>query len=282
MSTYAIGDVQGCYQELLALLDQINFDKRNDRLWFTGDLVNRGPESTEMLRYAKQLDAVTVLGNHDLHLLAVAAGKTKPKKRDTLDAILDATDKDELLEWLRHRPLLYIDDELGYTLIHAGLPPQWDLEAARSHAKEVEDVLQDEQARLFFANMYGDEPRQWSATLQEWERLRFITNCFTRMRYCDANGRLALQEKGPPGTQSAPYIPWFRVPGRKSLDQKIIFGHWATLRLGNERNFENVNVYPLDDGCVWGGALMALRLEDGSYFSVPSRQKKFKFKDVSG
>jgi len=274
MVTYAIGDLQGCYQELITLLDKINFDEKKDRLWFTGDIVNRGPESLAALRFVKQLNAITVLGNHDLHLLAIAAGKAKSHKKDTLDAILNAPDKAELLDWLRHLPLLHQDSELGFTLVHAGLPPQWDLTDAFNYAKEVEEIIQGHQAEKFFSNMYGDHPDKWSENLQGWDRLRFITNCITRIRYCDPEGRLTLKKKGPPGTQANPFIPWFNVAKRKSSDQKIIFGHWATLRLGNEQGFENTNVYPLDNGCVWGGELTAFRLEDEKYFSVPSQQPK--------
>ena len=274
MATYAIGDLQGCFQELITLLDEINFDEKKDRLWFTGDIVNRGPESLAALRFVKQLNAITVLGNHDLHLLAIAAGKAKPHKEDTLDAILNAPDKADLLDWLLHLPLLHQDPELGYTLVHAGLPPQWDLTDAFNYAKEIEDVVRGHHAENFFSNMYGDQPDKWSDELQSWDRLRFITNCFTRIRYCDPEGRLTLEEKGPPGTQAKPFIPWFNVVNRKSSSQKIIFGHWATLRLVNGQDFENINVYPLDTGCLWGGKLTALRLEDEKYFSVPSQQPR--------
>lgn len=276
MSTYAIGDLQGCYQELLALLDDINFDEDDDRLWFTGDLVNRGPESLQTLRFVRAISTVTVLGNHDLHCLAVAAGKAESRKNDTFEDILNAADRDELLHWLRHLPLLFHDQQLGYTMVHAGLPPQWDLSAANTHAKEVEECLRGPQADQFFSNMYGDQPDLWSEDLAGWDRLRFITNCFTRMRYCDAEGRLTLKDKGPPGSQAAAYMPWFDIAGRKTNQLKIIFGHWASLRHGNINNFNMSNVYPLDSGCLWGGKLTAMRLEDGQYFTVPCRQQAVK------
>lgn len=272
MATYAIGDLQGCYLELMELLDLVNFDKESDDLWFTGDLVNRGPQSLECLRFVKENNHITVLGNHDLHLLAVAVKQGKLRHKDTLDEILRAPDRDELLDWLLHRPLIYQDNKLGYTMVHAGLSPQWEIEQAVRCAGEVEALLCGGGHEEFFSHMYGDLPDNWSEHLQEWDRLRYITNCLTRIRYCDPDGRLTLKEKGPPGTQASSYIPWFTVAQRKTRGDKIIFGHWATLRLGEQQDFTVANVYPLDGGCVWGGNLMALRLEDASYFQVPSRQ----------
>lgn len=275
MATYALGDIQGCYQELLELLDKIHFNENEDELWFTGDIVNRGPGSLETLRLVKQLDAVTVLGNHDLHLLAVAAGKAKLRKKDTLEPLLNAPDRTELLAWLQQRPLMHRDEKKSYTLIHAGLPPQWDIPRARSLAGEVEQVLRGQAAAGFFAHMYGDQPDIWSEDLQGWDRLRFITNCFTRLRYCEPGGRISMQEKGPPGGQPGSLAPWYQIDGRCSAGEPIIFGHWATIRLGTKQDFKSARVYALDTGCVWGGKLTAMRLEDGQYFSVPSKQKKF-------
>lgn len=258
MSTYAIGDVQGCYDELRRLLNMLSFDPAIDTLWFAGDLVNRGPQSLATLRFVKSLGAraLTVLGNHDLHLLAVAHGHLRYHRKDTFTDVLAAADRDELLDWLRARPLLHHDAALGYTLVHAGLPPQWNIVTAQRCARDVEAALQGPDCGVYLGQMYGNEPDRWSEALTGWPRLRFITNCFTRLRYCDEMGRVALEEKGPPGSQPAPYRPWFSVPGRASADDKIIFGHWSTLGSCTAKN-----VYPLDTGCLWGGQLTALRLE---------------------
>ena len=274
MTTYAIGDVQGCYEELLLLLDEIDFDPQSDQLWFTGDLVNRGPQSLEVLRYVKRLgdSAITVLGNHDLHLLAVAFNNAQLRSRDTLDDILAAPDREELLDWLRSRPLIHSDGNNGFVLLHAGLPPQWDIDQARERAGEVETAIRADDAARFFDNMYGNEPHRWSDALTGDKRLRFITNAFTRLRYCDADGNFCLDAKGPPGTQPDPCLPWFTIATRKTRNEKIIFGHWASLYRGNISNFKKDNVYPLDTACVWGGALTALRLEDERWFNVTSRQ----------
>jgi len=263
MSSYAIGDVQGCYDELRLLLDEIAFDPSVDRLYFVGDMVNRGPLSLETLRFIKNLGeaAVAVLGNHDLHLLAVAYGASKTKRRDTFGDILGASDREELLDWLRHRPLLHSAGE--FYLIHAGLPPQWDMETAARCAREVESVLRGDGVAEYFLRMYGDSPSLWSEELTGWERIRFITNCFTRLRYCDADGVLDMREKLGPGGQAAHLLPWFRVPGRASAGAKILFGHWSTLGFHVEDG-----CYCLDTGCLWGGELTALRWDDGHCFSV--------------
>ena len=257
MAIYAIGDIQGCFASLWKLLQLIEFDASQDRLWFTGDLVNRGPQSLETLRYVKGLGdaAVTVLGNHDLHLLAVAFNHMMPRKKDTLDAILTAPDRDELLDWLRHRPLLHYAEH--YCLVHAGLPPQWDLDQARHCASEVETLLRGTKAGRFFAHMYGDTPNKWSNKLKEWERIRFITNGLTRMRYCRIDGTLDLRYKGAPGTQPKQLIPWFDVPNRQSASLNIVFGHWSTLGFRAKNG-----VFALDTGCLWGGQLTALRLDN--------------------
>ncbi len=268
MSIYAIGDVQGCRDALQSLLERIHFDASRDRLWFTGDLVNRGPQSAEVLRFVRGLGdrAVTVLGNHDLHLLAVASGCGEVTARDSLDEILNASDRDGLLDWLRRRPLLHHDEDLGFTLTHAGLLPQWDLETAQAVAREVEDALQSQTGRGFFGNMYGDEPHRWQDTLNGWQRLRVIVNGFTRLRFCDGEGRMDFQYKGPPGSQPAHLLPWFQVPGRRSKTLRIIFGHWSLLSVRNEDG-----VICLDTGCVWGRALTAVRLAPGplAFFAAP-------------
>lgn len=269
MAVYAIGDVQGCYEELNALLAALSFDSGRDRLWFTGDLVNRGPASVRVLRLVKGLGeaAVAVLGNHDLHLLAVAEGYEHPRTKDTFDDVLGAPDRDELLQWLRRRPLLHRERGFDEVMVHAGLAPQWDVETAAACAGEVEAALVGADYRALLANMYGDLPEAWSPDLSGWERLRFIINCLTRLRYCDAAGRIALDAKGPPGSQPAGYLPWFQVPGRRSAGRPVIFGHWSTLGVRAEGG-----VFALDGGCVWGGSLTAMRLDgDRRLVAVPCR-----------
>lgn len=255
MTTYAIGDVQGCFDELQALLEVINFRPDKDQLWFAGDMVNRGPKSLQTLRFVRKLGAITVLGNHDLHLLASAYLPRFRKRRDTLEQITSASDGPELLDWLRQQPLIHHDPSNGYSLIHAGLPPQWDLKTALACAHEVEAVLQGDSFIDFFKSMYGNQPSRWSKSLHGQERLRFITNCFTRLRYCSKKGELALGEKGAPGTQAKGLVPWYETPGRKSRKMKILFGHWSTLGVVDDHG-----VHSLDTGCLWGGKLTALRL----------------------
>lgn len=270
MSTYVIGDVQGCYAELQKLLQHINYDPRRDILWCTGDLINRGPQSLEVLRFFYELGDRTrvVLGNHDLHLLAVAHGNTSHiHPSDTLAAILHAPDRNDLLYWLRHQPLLHHDDGFNITMIHAGLPPQWDLAQAQACADEVEAVLQGSEYGRFLAHIYGNKPKKWSEELSDYERLRFITNCFTRLRYCNAEGKLSLKKKSAPtsANDSAEIdLPWFKHPHRASRDNCIVFGHWSTLGLHVDDN-----VYGIDTGCLWGGELTALRLDDLTLFNIP-------------
>lgn len=272
MATYAIGDIQGCLQELQTLLKRVGFRAGPDRLWLTGDLVNRGPDSVGVLRFVKALgdDAIAVLGNHDLHLLAVAHGHTdRLHKRDTLGGVLAAPDCEELLDWLRHRPMLHYDPDAGFLMVHAGLAPQWDLRTAQNCAREIESVLRGHRYREFLNHMYGNTPERWDPDLSGWPRLRFTTNCLTRMRYCNADGSLNLKAKGPPGTQPPGCLPWFEVPGRRTQGVPIIFGHWSTLRL-DPHKAQRTDIRPIDTGCVWGGSLTALRLEDGRQFSVPA------------
>lgn len=259
MAVYAIGDIQGCLDELQRLLDKLRFDPAGDQLWFAGDLVNRGPKSLETLRFVKSLGkrAVTVLGNHDLHLLAIPEQTEKLKHKDTLRPILEASDREELFDWLRHRPLFYYDEKTGFGLVHAGLPPQWDRDQALACSREVESVLQGDQRHDFFAHMYGNEPDIWSHNHTGWDRLRFSVNCFTRIRFCTPEGRLEFKHSGPPGSQPEGYLPWFRVPDRASRDTKIVFGHWSTLGLTTDIP----EVFSLDTGCVWGGRLTALRID---------------------
>ncbi len=270
MALYAIGDVQGCDTELGALLKAIKFSADRDRLWFVGDLVNRGPESLRTLRRICALGAAATvtLGNHDLHLLAVAFGTARLRSDDTLDDILAAPDRDALLEWLIHRPLLHEDHGLNLCLLHAGLAPQWDIATARSCAREYENALRRDPQRVF-EQLYGDEPDRWDKGLAGAERLRFIVNCFTRLRYVDAEGRLALRAKGAPKkTQTKSLIPWFEAPEAHWHGPRIVFGHWSTLGY-----FSNAEVVGLDTGCVWGGSLTALRLdtEDAKPVNVACR-----------
>lgn len=259
MALYAIGDIQGCNTQLGALLKAIKFSADRDRVWFVGDLVNRGPESLETLRRVRALgDAATVvLGNHDLHLLALALGIGRRRQDDTLDDILHAPDRDELLDWLRFRPLMHEDPLLNLCLVHAGLAPHWDMVTARACAREVERALRSD-PRNFFEQMYGDEPSLWGDKLTGADRLRFILNCFTRLRYVDGNGRLALRVKGSPKKAHAQsLIPWFDAPDARWRGPRVVFGHWSTLGF-----LRNANVISLDTGCVWGGSLTALRLDD--------------------
>jgi bis(5'-nucleosyl)-tetraphosphatase (symmetrical) len=277
MATYAIGDVQGCYTELIELLALIKFHRERDQIWFVGDLVNRGPQSLEVLRYVRGLgaSAVTVLGNHDLHLLAIAFGrKEKLRDDDTLDSILKARDRDDLLEWLRQQPLLHHDAHLGYTLLHAGLPPQWTLRTAQTCAREVELALRDDATmRELFAQMYGNQPDQWSDRLRGHERLRFIVNCFTRLRVCDADGRIDLKYKGRPENIPAGKTPWFRAPARRAEKTTVVCGHWSALGYYDGRDVERV--LAIDTGCVWGERLCAVRLDKRAEPAfVRSRQPK--------
>jgi bis(5'-nucleosyl)-tetraphosphatase (symmetrical) len=258
MAVYAIGDVQGCFDELQALLDKLAFNPQNDCLWFAGDLVNRGPMSLETLRFIKGLgdSAISVLGNHDLHLLAAAYGYPLKNDDHTLDAVLDAPDRDELIDWLRQQPLLHHDAELGFTLVHAGLPPQWDLSLAQQCATEVERQLRGDGIADLLTNMYGNKPKQWADNLDGYNRLRFIINCFTRLRFCDLDGRLNLKSKGPPGSQPEGFYPWYEIPDRASKGLNITFGHWSTLR-----DYGQPGIYPIDSACLWGGELTALRID---------------------
>ena len=257
MAIYAIGDIQGCYNDLCSLLDLIKFDPAADQLWLAGDLVNRGPNSLETLRFIKSLgdSAISVLGNHDLHLIATVVSNNKGGKKDTLDSILRAEDCEELIDWLRNQRLFYYNDQ--YCMLHAGLPPQWDFQQTRRMAQAVEQVLRSKNYRYFFRSMYGNKPSKWQDNLPNPEKLRFAVNCFTRLRYCTLDGELDFHHKGPPGTQATHLMPWFMVPGRKSQDMRIIFGHWSTLGLYQEHN-----VYAIDTGCLWGGQLTALKLDE--------------------
>jgi bis(5'-nucleosyl)-tetraphosphatase (symmetrical) len=278
MAVYAIGDVQGCYDELRRLLDALAFDPSADRVWFVGDLVNRGPHSAPVLRHVRALgDAATVvLGNHDMHLLAMSQGNLRKAGEGQLDDVLQAPDRDELIAWLRRRPFLHHDAALGWTMIHAGLPPQWDLAAAAACAREMEAVLQSEDFRAFAHGMYGNQPDKWSPKLDGLDRWRFITNCFTRLRFCAKDGTLNLKPKGPPGSQPKGFVPWFEVPERKTANTRILFGHWSTLGYQS-----TANAWSLDTGCLWGGSLTALRIDvdPPRPFHLPCAQLKRPGKD---
>jgi bis(5'-nucleosyl)-tetraphosphatase (symmetrical) len=250
------------------LLEHIGLRVGGDRIWFVGDLVNRGPHSLETLRFVRNLGdcAVTVLGNHDLHLLALAEGVVPARPKDTLDEVLAAHDRAELLDWLRHRPLMHVED--GYVLVHAGIPPAWDLAMAQERARELESMIRGPSFSDFLGNMYGNDPLVWSDDLLGWDRLRYITNGFTRMRYCRMDGSLEMLSKGPPGSQDSALLPWFELPERRTRGEAIIIGHWGTLQLAGTPS-ARWNIHHLETGCAFGATLTAMRLEDRKLFSVP-------------
>jgi bis(5'-nucleosyl)-tetraphosphatase (symmetrical) len=263
MAIYAVGDIQGCHAELVRLLDQIKFDPAADKLWLVGDLVNRGPGSLEVLRLVKSLgdSAITVLGNHDLHLLAVAEDVAELNRNDTLDEILAAPDRDELLHWLHKQKLLHAQD--NFVLVHAGLLPQWSVAQAEGLAREVEAALRADDYAIFLARMYGNSPHYWDNDLTGYKRLRVIVNAFTRMRICTKKGEMEFRFKGEVENMPAGYLPWFDIPNRASRDATVIVGHWSALGL-----LVRKDVIALDTGCLWGGPMSAIRLEDRQLFQV--------------
>jgi len=271
MATYAIGDIQGCYAEFEQMLQQLKFNPAHDQLWLVGDLVNRGAESLAVLRRVKSMGdaAITVLGNHDLHLLAVAAGVAELHHSDTLDEILNAPDRDELLTWLRQQRMLYVQD--NHVLLHAGMMPSWTVQQAQQLAHEVEQVLRGADYIPFLAKMYGNTPQQWDDKLTGYPRLRVITNALTRMRICTVQGDMQFKFKGEVGDVPEGYLPWFDVPERASADVTVVFGHWSALGL-----IVRPNVIALDTGCLWGGNLTAIRLEDRKLFQVKCSKLKTK------
>lgn len=263
MSTFAIGDLQGLMGAFERLLDRLDFDRNEDRLWLSGDLVNRGPQSLEVLRFVRGLGgrAITVLGNHDFYLLRVIADPALGARADpSLRPVLDAPDRDELIDWLRQRPLLHHDRELGYTLVHAGLPPAWDLDLAQAQAREVEDRLRGPGWRDFVCSVFGNEPDTWHPRLSGLPAHRFTVNALTRMRFVTSTGQLDFKHKGAPGSQPSDLYPWFEIPNRRNRDLHILFGHWSTLG-----RTQSPQVYPLDGGCLWGGTLRAMRLDGESH-----------------
>lgn len=267
MATWAVGDIQGCFSSLLQLLDTIEFDWQKDNLWLCGDLINRGPQSLNTLRYLyEHQDRVRiVLGNHDLHMLAVASGAQKIKRKDTFHDILEAPDSQELFDWLLQQPLARFNKSHNTLMVHAGIAQQWKLKKVLACSAEIETVLKNKKKReKFFNGMYGDLPNKWSNTLTGIERLRFITNAFTRMRFCYPDGSLDLACKSAPGKQSKPLKPWFKFPLKLESDVRIVFGHWAAL----EGKLATSRFQALDTGAVWGGKLTALNLKTGKRMSV--------------
>ncbi len=274
MAVYVIGDLQGCYADLQNLLSALDYDPDYDQLWFAGDLVNRGPDSLGVLRFVKSLGdkAVTVLGNHDLHLLAAYYSKANLKPSDTLNAVLAAEDRHELMDWLRCRPLMHHDVDLNFSLVHAGIYPGWKISQAISLAKEVETVLQKGDFLSFFQRMYGNKPDIWSNQLEGMDRLRFITNVFTRMRYLKSNLSLDLTAKGTPNKlKNSKVIPWFEFKQTAIKFNRVAFGHWSTLLVG-----QYGQCYALDSGCIWGGHLTALRIDKRTpeWFRLPCNQPR--------
>ena len=275
MAVYAVGDIQGCAAALEEALAVVRFDAARDRLWLTGDLVNRGADSLRVLRLVKGLgkSAITVLGNHDLHLLAVAAGARRERAEDTLREILRAPDCDELLHWLRHQPLVHWDDGCGgkaddkkaekfahgkTMMVHAGVYPGWRRKEVARYAGEVEALLRGADYRRFLRHMYGRNPARWDAPMARWQRARFITNVFTRIRFCDRNGTLNFTHKGKPGTPPKRWMPWYMHPQMRLRKWRVVFGHWSALGF-----YRGEKVLSLDSGCAWGGALTVVRLDGG-------------------
>ena len=270
MSRYAVGDVQGCLRSLHFLLDEVGFDAIEDELWLVGDLINRGADNLDTLRYVKSLgdSARIVLGNHDLHLIAVSFGANTAKRHDTFHDILEAEDCDELIEWLRQQPLMYQDPAGEYCMTHAGLPPHWSTEYAAARAREVEKVLQDDEMAFgYLKHMYGNEPAGWHEHLKGWERYRTITNYFTRMRFCTAEGELDLINKLDV-CENPDYAPWFSYAPQYPRSETLLFGHWASL----EGNIPAENIYGLDTGCVWGRQMTLMNLENHQLHVCDSKE----------
>lgn len=258
MTLYAVGDIQGCARSFDALLERIKFKPRRDHLWLVGDLVNRGPRSARVLRMVRKLgsSATSVLGNHDLHLLATAAGIRGMSNGDTFDDVLDARDAEDLLDWLRTLPLIARDRQAKRVLVHAGLPPGWTVREAAAHASEVEKLLAGPRWKKALRDMYGDVPARWEPDLTASDRRRYTINAMTRIRFCDKSGRLDFTYSGPPGSQPSKLMPWFDFPKRRSRKWHIVFGHWSALGV-----LRRDDVTALDSGCVWGWELTALPLD---------------------
>ncbi|MDR5899777.1 symmetrical bis(5'-nucleosyl)-tetraphosphatase [Halomonas vilamensis] len=266
MSTYVIGDLHGCHKEFVALLETLAFNPDRDRLWLVGDLVNRGPGSLECLREARALGARCVLGNHDFHLLVAARGGGKLRKNDTLEDILNAPDRDALLDWLQQQPLTMREDDT--LMVHAGILPSWSLTHAQALDEEVQAALQGHQAGAFLRDLFGDQPDRWRDDLEGMDRLRCIVNVMARMRFISANEQLDFAAKQ--GLDSAPegFAPWFQYP--RDDKARLLFGHWAAL--SGETPAAAIDVHALDTGCAWGGALTAMTLETGALTTMPSQR----------
>ncbi len=272
----AIGDLQGCYDELLLLLNKLDYSPKRHHLWFAGDLINRGPQSLTCLRYVKQLQeqglADIVLGNHDLHLLACQSGVREPSKSDTLNEILKASDVNELCDWLSKQALIQYDEVSNFAMTHAGIPPQWSITQALEYASEINKILKSKDRLELLQNMYGNNPDQWHDSLKGMPRYRYIINALTRMRFIDKrNFALNLKEKNELGKQPENLQAWFEESSRKAIDTNIVFGHWAALNLNAEHN-KKFAVYHIDTGCVWGNKLSALNLSTRQFTRVESLQ----------
>lgn len=271
MSDYAIGDIQGCFNQLLQLLDAINFHEHTDRLWFVGDLVNRGPQSLNVLRLIQNLPITPrmTLGNHDFHLLSLLFSDNPQYNRDdTLEEILAAPDAESIGHWLRHQSVLYHDPELNIVMCHAGINPVWNLEQAQYYAQKLESALKGPDYQYFLTNMYGNHPDHWSVNLTGIDLLRVICNYFTRMRFCDVQGHLVMHHKGPIAPHHTDLYPWYATPNRQDISADIVFGHWAALR----GQCPHPRIHAIDTGCIWGGELTALRLQDKRRFSVSTKR----------
>ena len=261
MTVWAIGDIQGCVEPLQDLLNTISFKPDRDQLWIAGDLVNRGPASLDVLRllYALRDNCTIVLGNHDLHLLAVASGERPIGRKDTFSDVLNAADREPLLEWLQQQKLMHVDQTRKMLMVHAGIPPMWKLEQAEAYALKIQNVLVSQSANEFFANMYGDDTIMLDSSKNTMDHLRQITNYFTRMRFCTEDGLLDLADKSSVTSDRPGYKPWFEYTSSLPKDYQIVFGHWAALEGKTTNNF----VHALDTGCVWGACLTAFDLDSG-------------------
>ena len=274
MATYAVGDIQGCYDEFRRLLDLLKFNPDKDKLWLAGDLVNRGPASLAVVKHVMSLKnaAIVVLGNHELHLLALSQNRQlKPGKNDTIGQILDSPELDRIVKWLRHQPLFHYDNELKFAMVHAGLPPEWSINDALMHANELSNILSNEVVgKNFLKHMYGNEPSIWDERLEGIDRWKFIANCLTRCRYFTPNGYLEFEEKRPPSLVKGSLRPWYLMPNARWRGTPIVFGHWASLSVTKHTSLEN-QIFPIDTGAVWGRDLTAISLEDKKLFSVSAK-----------